>query len=61
MNAFSRPTTPALFSAAERASARVKLQSAAKVAHMSRPAFHVFSPPITTRAQTDRTRRIRGR
>jgi hypothetical protein len=46
---------------AEQAYALKKLQRGAKVGHMSQPVGDVFSQPITTRAQADRTNSIRGK
>lgn len=62
MNAFdtSGPSITAP-SKAERAYARKGITRTRKVAHMSKPTAHVFSPPITTPAQADRTARIGGR
>ena len=61
MNAFDT-SGPALTgpSKAERAYARKGLTRTRKVGHMSKPTAHVFSPPITTPAQADRTNAIRN-
>lgn len=61
MNAFdtSGPATTSP-TKAERAYTRQGLQRTALVGHMSKPTAHVFSPPITTPAQADRTNAIRN-
>lgn len=61
MNAFDT-SGPALTgpSKAERAYTRKGLERTREVAHMSKPTAHVFSPPITTPAQADRTNAIRN-
>ena len=51
---------PSQATAAEKAAALNLLNKTRKVGHMSKPIGDVFSPPITTRAQADRTNSIRG-
>ena len=45
----------------ERAYTQQSLARSRKVGHMSQPVGDVFSQPITTRAQADRTNSIRGK